>query len=142
MANRLQLTTDGFPAYIETVEEYFGNDVDYAILIRQLGPEDPDRARYAPPVVIGVTQVVLNGHPEEDDISTSYVERQNLTIRMMCRRFTRPTNAFSKKLANLKAALVLHFAYYNFCRVHRTLRVTPAMAAGISNRIWALEELP
>jgi len=141
VARRLQLTTDGFPAYIESVEESFGNDVDYAMLIKEFGPEDAGRGRYSPPVVVGVTQVVLNGHPSEDDISTSYVERQNLTIRMMCRRFTRLTNAFSKKLANLKAALALHFAYYNFCRIHRTLRVTPAMEAGVTDRVWGLEEL-
>jgi IS1 family transposase len=141
VARRLQLTTDGFPAYIESVEESFGYDVDYAMLIKEFGPEDPGRARYSPPVVVGVTQVILNGHPNEDDISTSYVERQNLTIRMMCRRFTRLTNAFSKKLANLKAALALLFAYYNFCRIHRTLRVTPAMEAGVTDRVWGLDEL-
>lgn len=141
VARRLQLTTDGFSAYIDSTEEAFGNNVDYAMLIKEFGPEDPGRARYSPPTVIGVTQVILNGHPNEDDISTSYVERQNLTIRMMCRRFTRLTNAFSKKLANLKAALALHFAYYNFCRIHRTLRVTPAMAAGIATRVWNLEDL-
>jgi IS1 family transposase len=141
VARRLQLTTDGFPAYIESVEESFGYDVDYAMLIKEYGPEDPGRARYSPPVVVGVTQVILNGQPNEDDISTSYVERQNLTIRMMCRRFTRLTNAFSKKLANLKAALALHFAYYNFCRIHRTLRVTPAMAAGVTDRVWGLSDL-
>jgi len=84
--------------------------------------------------------VILNDHPNEDDISTSYVERQNLTIRMMCRRFTRLTNAFSKKLANLKAALALHLTYYNFCRIHRTLRVTPGMAAAVTDRVWGLEE--
>jgi IS1 family transposase len=141
VARRLQLTTDGFSAYIEGVEEAFGTDVDYAMLIKEFGPEDPGRARYSPPVVVGVTQVILNGHPNEDDISTSYVERQNLTIRMMCRRFTRLTNAFSKKLANLKAALALHFAYYNFCRIHRTLRVTPAMAAGVTDRVWGIQDL-
>lgn len=141
VARRLQLTTDGFSAYIDSTEEAFGTDVDYPMLIKQFGPEDPGRARYSPPTVIGVTQVIFNGQPREADISTSYVERQNLTIRMMCRRFTRLTNAFSKKLANLKAALALHFAYYNLCRVHQTLRVTPAMAAGVTNRVWGLEEL-
>jgi IS1 family transposase len=140
-ARRLQLTTDGFPPYIESTEEDFGTDVDYAMLIKEFGPEDPGRARYSPPTVIGVAQVILNGSPNADDISTSYVERQNLTIRMMCRRFTRLTNAFSKKLANLKAALALHFAYYNFCRIHRTLRVTPAMAAGVTDRVWSLNDL-
>jgi IS1 family transposase len=141
VSRRLQLTTDGFKPYISSVEESFGADVDYAQLIKEFGPEDPDRARYAPPVVIGVTQVVVNGSPNKSDISTSYVERQNLTIRMMCRRLTRLTNAFSKKLKNLKAAMALHFAYYNFCRVHTTLRMTPAMAAGVADRIWNLSEL-
>ena len=91
--------------------------------------------------MIGVTQVVVNGSPNKADISTSYVERQNLTIRMMCRRLTRLTNAFSKKLANLKAAMALHFVYYNFCRIHQTLRLTPAMAAGVTDRVWELGEL-
>ena len=141
VSRRLQLTTDGFRPYISSVEESFGADVDYAQLIKEFGPEDPDRARYAPPVVIGVTQVVVNGNPKTADISTSYVERQNLTIRMMCRRLTRLTNAFSKKLENLKAAIALHFAYYNFCRVHTTLRMTPAMTAGITNHIWGMAEL-
>jgi IS1 family transposase len=141
VSRRLQLTTDGFNAYIGGVEESFGADVDYAMLIKEFGPENPDRDRYTPPVVIGVTQVVVNGSPNKDDISTSYVERQNLTIRMMCRRLTQLTNAFSKKLENLKAAMALHFAYYNFCRVHMTLRMTPTMAAGITNHIWGMEEL-
>ena len=141
VSRRIQLTTDGFNAYVGGVEESFGADVDYAQLIKEFGPEDPDRARYAPPVVIGVTQVVVNGFPNREDISTSYIERQNLTLRMMCRRFTRLTNAFSKKLENLKAALALHFAYYNFCRVHMTLRVTPAMAAGVTDRVWRIDDL-
>jgi hypothetical protein len=140
VSRRLQLTTDGFNAYVGSVEESFGADIDYAQLIKEFGPENPDRARYTPPVVIGVTQVVVNGSPDKKVISTSYGERQNLTIRMMCRRLTHLTNAFSKKLANLKAAMALHFAYYNFCRIHQTLRVTPVMAAGVTDRIWGLHE--
>ena len=97
--------------------------------------------RYAPPRVTEVVSTVINGNPDPGRICTSHVERQNLTIRMMCRRFTWLTNAFSKKLANLKAALALHLAYYNFCRVHQTLRVTPAMAAGVTDRVWDLGEL-
>ncbi len=111
------------------------------MLIKGFGPEESGGARYFPSAVVGVTQVILNGHPNEDDISTSYVERQNLSVRMMCRRLTSHTNAFSKKLANLKAALALHFAYYNFCRVHRTVQVITAMAAGLADQVWDWGEL-
>jgi IS1 family transposase len=138
---RVQLTTDGFRAYLTAVEEFFGNDVDYAQLVKVYGSEPAGDGRYAPPKVTEVVSTPITGNPDPRHISTSYVERQNLTIRMMCRRFTRLTNAFSKKLANLKAALALHFAYYNFCRIHATLRITPAMAAGVTDRVWDLEEL-
>jgi IS1 family transposase len=138
---RVQLTTDGFRAYLTAVEEFFGNDVDYAQLVKVYGSEPAGDGRYAPPKVTEVVSTPITGNPDPRHISTSYVERQNLTIRMMCRRFTRLTNAFSKKLANLKAALALHFAYYNFCRIHQTLRVTPAMAAGVTDRIWNLQDL-
>jgi IS1 family transposase len=138
---RIQLTTDGFRAYLTAVEEAFGSEVDYAQLVKTYGAEPAGDGRYAPPHVTEVTPTVINGNPDPARICTSHVERQNLTMRMMMRRFTRLTNAFSKKLANLKAALALHFAYYNFCRVHATLRVTPAMAAGVADHVWGLEEL-
>jgi len=138
---RIQLTTDGLRAYLTAVEEAFGADVDYAQLVKMYGTEPAGDGRYAPPHVTEVVSTVINGNPDPDRICTSHVERQNLTIRMMCRRFTRLTNVFSKKMANLKAALALHFAYYNFCRIHQTLRITPAMAAGVTDRVWGLEEL-
>jgi IS1 family transposase len=138
---RIQLTTDELRAYLTAVEEAFGADVDYAQLVKVYGSEPAGDGRYAPPRVTEVVSTPITGNPDPGHICTSHVERQNLTIRMMCRRFTRLTNAFSKKLANLKAALALHFAFYNFCRIHQTLRVTPAMAAGVTDRVWGLEEL-
>jgi IS1 family transposase len=137
---RIQLTTDGLRAYLTAVEEAFGADVDYAQLVKMYGSEPAGDGRYAPPRVTETVSTPITGNPDPARICTSHVERQNLTIRMMCRRFTRLTNAFSKKLANLKAALALHFAYYNFCRIHQTLRVTPAMAAGVTDRVWGLRE--
>lgn len=138
---RIQLTSDGFRAYIDAVEQAFGTEVDFAQLVKRYSAENPGPGRYSPPRVSEVISTVINGNPNPNLISTSYVERQNLTMRMAIRRFTRLTNAFSKKLANLKAALALHFAHYNFVRIHKTLRVTPAMAAGVTSRLWNLEEL-
>ena len=138
---RIQLTSDGFRAYIDAVEQAFGSEVYYAQLVKLYSAENPGPGRYSPPRVSEVVSTVINGNPNPTLISTSYVERQNLTMRMAIRRFTRLTNAFSKKLANLKAALALHFAYYNFVRIHKTLRVTPAMAAGVTDKLWNLEEL-
>lgn len=138
---RIQLTTDGLRAYLQAVEETFGADVDYAQLVKLYAAENPGPGRYSPPRVSEVVSTVINGNPDPQGISTSYVERQNLTIRMQVRRFTRLTNGFSKKLDNLKAALALHFAWYNFVRIHRSLRVTPAIAAGVTERVWSLEEL-
>src|SRR3984957_16505173 len=126
------------------VPECFGTDVDFAQLTKMFGDygqfDTPD-ARYSPPRISGVISKVRQGDPDPDYISTSFVERQNLTMRMAMRRFTRLTNAFSKKLSHLKAAVALHFAYYNFCRVHSSLRVTPAMEAGIADHIWSIGEL-
>ncbi len=116
---RVQLTTDGLRAYVPAVEEAFGNDVDYAQLVKHSGSEPAGDGRQAPPRVAEAVSTPITGHPDPRHISPSYVERQNLTIRMMCRRFTRLTNAFSKRLANLKAALALHFAYYDFRRIHQ-----------------------
>jgi len=138
---RIQLTTDGLNAYIGAVEEAFGSEADYAQLVKLYGAEPAGDGRYAPPRVTETISTTINGNPDPEHVCTSYVERQNLTMRMMMRRFTRLTNAFSKKLQNLKAALALHFVYYNFCRIHRTLRITPAMAAGVTDRVWDLEDL-
>ena len=137
----IQLKTDGLRAYIDAVEQTFGADIDFAQVIKVFSAENPGPGRYSPPKVSGIISTIINGNPDRNLISTSYVERQNLTMRMAIRRFTRLTNGFSKKLANLKAALALHFAHYNFVRIHRTLRVTPAMQAGVTGRLWELEDL-
>lgn len=144
LTSRVQLTTDGFKAYPPVVESVFGADVDYAQLVKVYGTKRGDGegpAWYGPAEVIEVIPTTITGEPKLSLISTSYIERQNLTMRMMMRRFTRLTNAFSKKLANLRAAVALYFAHYNFVRVHQTLRVTPAMEAGITDHIWTLPEL-
>ena len=139
---RFQLTTDGFTPYIGAVEMAWGADApDFAQLVKLYGAIPPGPARYAPPKIVEAVPTVVHGNPDPAFVSTSYIERQNLTIRMACRRFTRLTNAFSKKLDNLRAALALHFAWYNFVRIHRSLRVTPAMAAGITNELWTTKDL-
>jgi IS1 family transposase len=139
--SRVQITTDGYRAYVEAIEGVFGMDVDYAMLIKQYGnPVSPD-TRYSPGEVIGTDTVMVTGSPDPKHISTSYVERQNLTMRMSMWRFTRLTNAFSKKLENHAAAIALHYMHYNFCRIHQTLRITPAMQAGISDHAWSIEEI-
>lgn len=140
LSNRVQLTTDGHKAYIEAVEGAFGGDVDYAMLVKIYGPAI-GAGRYSPPECIGAKKHEIEGRPDPAHISTSYVERQNLNMRMGMRRFTRLTNAFSKKLENHVHALALYFAFYNFCRIHKTLRMTPAMAAGITDRLWSLEDI-
>jgi IS1 family transposase len=143
LRDRVQLTTDGHPAYVWAVRDAFEGDVDYAQLIKQYGPDpDPEaQRRYSPAACIGIDVRKVNGNPDPDSISTSFIERQNLTMRMSLRRFTRLTNAFSKKIENHAAAISLHFAYYNFCRVHQTLKTTPAVAAGIADHVWKLDEL-
>lgn len=124
------------------MENTFGADIDYAQLIKIYGGNiEPGRERYSPSRIVGKYGSIIQGNPQEDLVCASHVERQNLTMRMAIRRLTRLTNGFSKKLANLKAAVALHFAYYNFCRVHSTLRVTPAMEAGITDHVWWIEEL-
>ena len=123
------------------MERAFGADVDYGQIVKFYDAEPIGPGRYAPPRVTGVERIVIAGNPDQAHISTSHVERQNLTMRMSMRRFTRLTNAFSKKLENLQAAVSLHFAHYNWVRIHKTLRVTPAMAAGVSDRLWSIEEL-
>ncbi len=141
LTNRVQLTTDSYRAYLEAVEGAFGDDVDYAQLVKLYGPTNANPGRYSPPECIGTKKRRVTGSPDIGHVSTSYVERQNLTMRMSMRRFTRLTNAFSKKLDNHIHALALYFAFYNFCRIHKTLKVTPAMAAGITDRLWSLEDI-
>lgn len=143
LKHRVQLTTDGHKSYLEAVEGSFGSEIDYAMLVKIYGEngEGEQGRRYSAAKCIEIRKVIVNGVPEEEHISTSFVERQNLTMRMGIRRFTRLTNAFSKKVENHEAAVSLHFMYYNFSRVHQTLRVTPAMEAGITDHIWSLEEI-
>lgn len=141
LKHRVQLTTDGHGAYLQAVEGVFGIDVDYAQLRKIYGVDNRPDARYSPPKCLGCKTEVITGSPDPSHINTSYVERSNLTMRMSMRRFTRLTNAFSKKVENHSAALALYFMYYNFGRVHQTLRVTPAMQAGISDRVWGIEEI-
>ncbi len=144
LANRIQLTTDGHKIYIQAVESAFGGDIDYAMLIKQYGnagePVESAR-RYSPAECTGTQIRKINGEPDLAFASTSYVERANLTMRMNMRRFTRLTNGFSKKLENHMHAISLHFMHYNFCRIHKSLRVTPAMEAGISSYVWDLEDV-
>lgn len=141
LKNRVQLTTDGHRVYLNAVENAFGADVDYAMLVKLYGNDGEEETRYSPAVCIGCQRVGIIGDPNPDHVSTSHVERQNLTMQMKMRRFTRLTNAFSKKLENHIAALALHYMHYNFCRIHQTLRVTPAMAAGVTDHVWDISEL-
>jgi IS1 family transposase len=142
LANRVQITTDGHRVYVEAIEGAFGADVDYAMLVKHYGAENrAGEARYSPAICTGIKKQPMIGYPEERDVSTSYVERQNLTMRMSMRRFTRLTNAFSKKVENHAHAVALHFMHYNFGRVHQTLRVTPAMAAGVTDHVWEIGEI-
>lgn len=138
---RIQVSTDGFAAYPDALAYSIGTRADYAQLIKIYGAPEPDEHRYSPSRVIEAIPQVVFGNPDPEKICTSHVERQNLNIRMAMRRFTRLTNAFSKKWENLKAALALYFAYYNFCRIHKTIRCTPAMEAGITGHVWELKEL-
>lgn len=142
IANKFQLTTDGYRMYADAVEKAFGGDIDYAMLIKIFGSSgDVTESRYSPATCIGCRTGVLSGEPDPQHISTSFVERQNLTMRMGMRRFTRLTNGFSKKVENHGHAVALHFMHYNFCRIHKTLRVTPAMEAGLTDHVWGLDEL-
>jgi len=142
VSTRIQITTDGHRAYAEAVEGAFGMDVDYAMLIKLYGaPSDRPDTRYSPAECIGIRTGVLNGSPDPQHISTSFVERQNLNLRMGVRRFTRLTNAFSKKFENHCHMVAIYHAYYNFCRVHQTLRVTPAMEAGLTDHVWSVTDL-
>jgi len=141
LKHRVQLTTDAHKPYLAAVEDAFGADVDYATLQKIYGADTENEKRYSPAKCMGVESKIVQGDPNPKHISTSYVERQNLTMRMHMRRFTRLTNAFSKKVENHAFNVALHFMYYNFAKVHQTLRVTPAMEAGISDHVWSIEEL-
>ena len=137
----VQLSTDGYAAYIDAIQRHFGFRATHAELVKLYAAENPGPSRYAPPKVTGIQIQERWGIPDRSKICTSYVERNNWTMRCQIRRLTRLTNAFSRKLENLKAAIALWFAYYNFCRLHGSIRVTPAMQAGITDRIWELREL-
>ena len=141
LAGRIQLTSDGHRTYLEAVEGAFGSEVDYAMLIKLYGQPRDDAARYSPPECVGTQTRSIQGTPDPAHISTSYAERQNLTMRMAMWRFTRLTNGFSKKAENHAHAVALHYMHYNFGRIHKTLRVTPAMEAGIADHIWTMEEI-
>lgn len=141
LTSRVQITSDGHKPYLEAIEGAFGADVDYAMLQKIYGTPVEGPKRYSPPECIGIDIKVIEGAPDPAHISTSFVERQNLTMRMHMRRFTRLTNAFSKKVEAHANAVALHFMYYNFCRIHKTLRVTPAMAAGVTDRLWDVKDI-
>lgn len=141
LKNRVQITTDGHRAYLEAIEGAFGCEVDYAMLIKIYGKDLQAEARYSPSKCIGSYNEVISGDPFPPAISTSHVERQNLTMRMGMRRFTRLTNAFSKKLENHMHAISLHYMHYNFARIHQTLRCSPAMEAGVSKTLWSIKDI-
>jgi IS1 family transposase len=141
LSNRIQLSSDKLKAYVDAVEIAFGADIDYGQIVKSYEAEPIGPSRYSPPKVVSVLKEYVVGNPNLRRICTSFVERQNLTVRMQMRRFTRLTNAFSKKLENLKAAVALHFAHYNFVRIHGSLRMTPAMAAGVTKELWTVRDL-
>jgi IS1 family transposase len=142
LKHRVQLTSDGHRAYVQAVEDAFGSEIDFAQLVKLYGSETPQpEVKYSPPACIGTRKTTIAGNPNPALVSTSYVERQNLSLRMGNRRFTRLTNAFSKKVENHKHAVALYMMHYNFCRIHQSLRVTPAMEAGVADHVWSLEEV-
>lgn len=141
LVGRVQLTSDGHKSYLDAVDGAFGNEIDYSMLVKIYGQPWEVEKRYSPVECVGARKTPISGNPDPKHISTSYVERQNLNMRMSMRRFTRLTNAFSKKVENHAHAIALHFMYYNFGRIHKTLRVTPAMAAGVTDHVWSLEEI-
>jgi hypothetical protein len=141
LANRVQITSDGHAPYLVAMDTVFGDDADYAMLVKLYGADPAAEKRYSPAKCIGARQRKITGNPDEKHINTSYAERQNLTMRMHMRRFTRLTNAFSKKFENLAHQVTLHQMFYNFVRVHQTLRVTPAMAAGVTDKLWEVGDI-
>jgi len=141
LKNKVQLTTDGHKMYLEAVEDAFGGEIDFSQLVKIYGTPPEAEKRYSPAECIGTERHKITGNPDDDNISTSYVECQNLTMRMGMRRFTRLTNGFSKKVLNLFYAESLHFMYYNFVRIHKTTRMTPAMKAGVTDRLWEIGDM-
>jgi hypothetical protein len=142
LANRVQLTTDGHKPYLTAVADAFGSEIDYAMLQKIYGAAEgrPER-QYSPAQCMGAKKAIISGKPEAKHISTSYVERANLTLRMGNRRFTRLTNAFSKKVENHEHSVAIHCMFYNFCKIHSSLRVTPAMEAGLTDHVWEIQDL-
>jgi hypothetical protein len=141
LANRIQLTSDGLSIYLAAVERAFHGHVDYAQLVKIYGETSEGQKRYSPAECVGCERHVADGRPDPDHISTSYVERQNLTMRMSMRRFTRLTNAFNKKIENHVAMVALHVFHYNYVRIHQTLRISPAMAAGVTDHLWSIQNI-
>jgi len=141
LAVRPQITTDGHRAYLEAIEGAFGGDVDYAMLVKLYSEDGESEKRYSPAKCTGIRMARVEGNPDPKHVSTSFAERQNLTLRMSSRRFTRLTNAFSKKLENHALSVALHYMHYNFCRIHKTLRITPAMAAGVTDHVWSMADI-
>jgi IS1 family transposase len=141
LANRVQITTDGHKAYLDAIDTAFGGQVDYAMLVKLYGPSLEGDRRYSTAECTGAIKTRIQGHPDLKHVSTSYAERNNLNVRMHARRMTRLTNAFSKKMENHAHAMALHFMYYNFVRIHQTLRTTPAMAAGVTKRLWEIGDI-
>ncbi|MGB9153503.1 MAG: IS1 family transposase [Alphaproteobacteria bacterium] len=141
LANRVQITTDGHKAYLEAVEGAFGQDVDYAMLVKLYGEIVEGQKHYSPAECVGIKKTKISGNPDLCCTSTSFVERQNLTMRMSIRRFTRLTNAFSKKVENYAHSVALHYMHYNFCRIHKALRMSPAMAADVDTRLWSINDI-
>jgi IS1 family transposase len=141
LANRVQITTDGHAPYLEAIDTAFGGEVDYAMLVKLYGASPEGQRRYSPPVCTGAIKRRIQGNPDMAHASTSFAERNNLNVRMHSRRMTRLTNAFSKKMENHAHAMALHFLYYNFVRIHKTLKVTPAMAAGVTDRLWEIGDV-
>jgi IS1 family transposase len=141
LRGRVQLTTDGHAAYLNAVRDAFGRDIDYSMLIKLYGESVDKEGRYSPPTCIGTRREDIIGHPKAEHVSTSFVERQNLTMRMSMRRFTRLTNGFSKKIENHGHSVALHFMHYNFARIHQTIRCTPAMEAGVADHPWSVDEI-
>jgi IS1 family transposase len=141
LTNRVQLTTDGFHCYLNAVDAAFPHGIDYAMLVKMYGTDPIEEKRYSPSICLSFERKIINGSPDPEHINTSYVERQNLSMRMGIRRFTRLTNAFSKKLENHIHALSIYFMHYNFVRIHQSLRCSPAMEAGIVDHLWSIEEI-
>lgn len=141
LAHRVQLTTDGHKPYLSAVADAFGTDVDYAQLIKIYGEGPKTEARYSPAQCMGTRRAKVMGTPDFAHVSTSFIERQNLTMRMSMRRFTRLTNGFSKKVENHEHAIAIHYMFYNYGRIHQSLRVTPAMEAGLTDHVWSIEEI-